>query len=238
LSGQVSDASPVDEIDVSRCLRLNDTFLEAVPMQDNSSQEILVDGSTITITNHLMNGRMTLQALPTTGLVGTGDFIAALHLVAASKDDVGGTLTVIQNILGKRRVTVFYGVSVQNVPHLRIAGNSVIPYTVQLLYSGWIQGVSASLDTTVKTIWAVGNRQGVSAKYAPYAIQSELASGVNTSVGGIGDNLTDYDDPTGDEQALAAAAGDSGYPSAAPGNPATVTWDEPEEPPEAPAESA
>jgi hypothetical protein len=206
-------------------------------MQDSSTQEVMVDGSTITITNNLMNGRMSLQIMPTTGIVGTGDFIAALQLVAASKDDVGGTLTVVEHIQGKRRVTIFYGVSVQNVPHLRIAGNAVVPYTAQLLYSGWIQGVSASMDTTVKTIWAVGNKMGVSAKYAPYAIQKEMASGVNTSIGGIGGNLTDYDDPTGDEQALAAAAGDNGYPSAIPGDPPDVTWGEPAEAPAAPAES-
>jgi hypothetical protein len=224
LSGQISEASPVDQIDISKCLRLNDTFMDAVPLQDNSSQEILVDGSTITITNHLMNGRMTLQALPTTGIVGTGDFIAALHLIAASKDDVGGTMTVIQRIMGMRRVTIFWGVSVQNVPHLRIAGNSVVPYTIQLLYSGWIQGVSASEETTAKTIWAVGNKMGVHAKYAPYAIQRELAAGVDTGVGGIGNNLTDYDSATGDVQSLAAAAGDNGYPSATPADPAMVTW--------------
>jgi hypothetical protein len=237
LSGQISDASPVDQIDVSKNLRLNDTFLEAVPMQDSSSMEVLVDGSTITMTNHLMSGRMTLQVLPTTGIVGTGDFIAALHLIVASKDSVGGTLTVIQDIHGKRRTTIFYGVSVQSVPHLRLAGNSVIPYTVQLMYSGWVQGVSASVETTVKTIWAIGNKMGVSAKYAPYAIQSELDGNVNTSVGGIGGNITDYDDPSGDYATLAVSAGDGGYPSATPGDPETVTWDEPAEAPEEPAES-
>jgi hypothetical protein len=235
LSGQVSGATPVDEIDISKCLRLNDTFLDAVPQQDNSSQEVLVDGSTITITNHLLSGRMTLQVVPTTGIVGTGDFIAALHLIVASKDDIGGTLTVIQYIKGVRRVTVFYGVSVQNVPHLRLAGNSVVPYTAQLLYSGWIQGVSAATDVMAKTIWAVGNKLGINAKYAPYAIQNELASGVDTAMGGIGDNLTNYDDPTGDVQALAAAA--DSYPSATPGSPATITWSEPAAPPATPTES-
>jgi hypothetical protein len=230
LSGQISKASPVDEVDISRCLRLNDTFLDAVPQQDSSSQEVMVDGSTITITNHLMNGRMTLQVVPTTGIVGTGDFIAALHLIAASKDDIGGTLTVVQYIKGKRRVTVFYGVSVQNVPHLRIAGNSVVPYTVQLLYSGWIQGVSDTDADTAKTIWAVGNKYGVKARYRPYALQNELGGGVNASVVGVGGDITNYDDSTGDGDEdgndLATEAGDSGYPSAIPGNPATVTWPE------------
>jgi hypothetical protein len=67
LSGHISGAVPVDEIDVSRALRLNETFLDAQPAQDSSFQEALVDGSVITITNHMMNGTLTLQALRTTG---------------------------------------------------------------------------------------------------------------------------------------------------------------------------
>jgi hypothetical protein len=172
LSGQISDASPIDEIDISRCLKLNERFFAAEPAQDSAVQEVLVDGSVITITNSLLNGRATLQVLSTTGLVGTGDLIAAAHLVIASKDDIGGTLTVIQFIDGKRRVTVFYGVSFQNVPHLLLAGNAVVPYPVVMLYSGWVQGVSAAQSFNEKTIWAVGNRYGLKAVYQPYAISA------------------------------------------------------------------
>ena len=164
----------MDEIDVSRALRLNDTFLDAQPAQDSSFQEVLVDGSTITITNHLMNGSMTLQVLRTTGLVGTGDLVAAAHLVIASKDDVGGTLTVIENIDGKRIITIFWGVSWKNVPHLRKAGNAVVPYPVTMLYAGWVQGVSMS-EVNAKAIWAVGNKYGLRDIYKPYSIQGALA---------------------------------------------------------------
>ena len=170
LAGQIHNASPVDEVDVSRALRLNDTFLDAQPAQDSSFQEVLVDGSSIVITNHLMNGTMTLQVLRTTGLVGTGDLIAAAHIVIASKDDVGGTLTVIENIDGKRIVTIFWGVSWKNVQHLKKAGNAVVPYPVTMNYAGWVQGVS-SADITAKSIWAVGNEFGLRGVYKPYDIQ-------------------------------------------------------------------
>jgi hypothetical protein len=219
----------VDEIDVSRALRLNDTFLDAVPAQDSSFQEPLVDGSTITITNHLMSGSMTLQALRTTGLVGTGDFIAALHLIVASKDAVGGTLTVIETINGIRVVTIFYGVSVKNVPHLRKAGNSVIPYPVVLLYAGWVQGVSANTEVNARTIWAVGNKTGLSAVYKPYAIQEAENSGnfyggapISSATTGVGSGNADT--ASGDLANIAAvpsplADGMSDTPT-----PGTVTW--------------
>jgi hypothetical protein len=229
LSGQISDASPVDEIDVSRALRLNDTFLDAQPVNDSSFQEVLVDGSTITITNSLMNGEMTLQVLRTTGLVGTGDFVAAAHLIIASKDDTGATFTVVESINGKRIVTIFYGVSFKRVPHLRKAGNSVVPYTVVMLYAGWVQGVTSNMEVNEKTIWAVGNRNGIKSVYKPYAVQESEdpnnyfgGSPISSSTTGVGINNGDTD--TGDIDNVAAipdplAEGMSGTPT-----PSQVTW--------------
>jgi hypothetical protein len=229
LSGQINQASPVDEIDVSRALRLNDTFLDANPTQDNAVQDVLVDGSVITITNHLMNGAMNLQVLRTTGLVGTGDFIAALHLVVASKDDTGGTLTVIESINGKRLVTIFFGISCQRVPHLKKAGNAVVPYPVTLLYTSWVQGVSADMEVNEKSIWAVGNKFGLKGVYKPYAIQEaeNLANyygGLPISSTTTGVGLDNGDTASGDLDNIAAipnplAEGMSGTPA-----PSTVTW--------------
>lgn len=231
LSGQVSGASPVDEVDVSRCLKLSEEFLNADPAQDSSFQETLVDGSVITITNHLLNGVMNLRVLPTTGLVGTGDFIAALQLVQASKDDVGGTLTVIENINGKRRVTIFYGVSVKRVPHLIKAGNAVPVYPVQLAYSGWTQGVSANTSVNEKTIWAVGNKTGLKSVYKPFAIQeaensADFYGGSPVAASTTGVGAANGDSASGDLDNVAAipdplADGMSGTPE-----PSTTTWPE------------
>jgi hypothetical protein len=221
LSGQISQASPVDEIDVSRAVRLNELFIDATPSQDSSFQEVLVDGSVITITNHLMAGQLTLPVIRTTGLVGTGDLIAAAHLIIASKDDIGGTFTHIESINGKRLVTVFYGVSFKNVPHLKKAGNSVVPYSVVMLYAGWVQGVSGAAALNEKTIWAVGNKYGLKGVYKPYAIQesenqaSFFGGNPLGIVGGV--NAGDADSQTGDiatQVPTTAPAG--GYPSVDP----------------------
>jgi hypothetical protein len=153
-------------------LQLNGTYLEARPTQKSAVHEVLVDGSVITITNHIMAGSMKLNVMPTTGLVGSGDFIAAAHLIIASKDDVGGTFTAIENVDGKRIVTIFYGTAFEDVPHLIRAGSTVVPYPITLLYSGWVQGASANMAVNEKTIWAVGNKTGLKAVYKPYAIQN------------------------------------------------------------------
>ena len=65
----------IDEIDVSASLKLSDTFFNAVPNQRSAYQQVLIDGSVVTITNHLSNGTITLPVIPTTGLVATGDFL-------------------------------------------------------------------------------------------------------------------------------------------------------------------
>lgn len=229
LSGQISNASQVDEIDVSQSVRLNDTFLDAVSMQDNSFMEPLVNGGILTITNHLLAGTLTLQALRTTGLVGTGDFIAAAHLVISSKDSEGGTFTVIENINGKRIITVFYGVSFKNVPHLKKAGNAVVPYPVVMNYAGWVQAEGGNGDLSEKVIWAVGNQYGLKAKYKPYAIQEGENSGnyfggapMSAAIGGV--DAADLDTAGGDIAGI--AANPTTTPDGIDGSvaPTVVTW--------------
>ena len=235
LAGQINDSTMIDEVDVSRAMRLNTTFLNARPANNNSIQEVLVDGSIITITNHVMAGILDLEVLRTTGLVGTGDLIACAQLIISSKDDVGGTFTVIETIDGKRIVTIFYGVSWANVPHMIKAGNAVVPYPVQMLYAGFVQGVSANTEINAKTIWAVGNKVGISAIYKPYGIQEsenpDNYFGGNPLSATWAGRATDADSPDGD---LTDAAGNTldiaAVPDPVPVNmvmsdPETRTWE-------------
>ena len=169
LAGHVFNGTNIDEIDVSRACKLNDTFLDAQPAMDSAYQEVLVDGSVITITNNLLAGTLTLQVLEQGGFVGRGCFITALQLVQSSGDSVGGTFTTVRNFDGITRVRVYYGVFVRNVPHERVAGNAVVPYPVQLYYSGWFDGVGSDEATTKDYIWAVGNSRGTKGVYRPFS---------------------------------------------------------------------
>jgi hypothetical protein len=169
LAGHIFNGANIDEVDVSRACKLNETFLDAQPSMDSAYQEVLVDGSVITITNNLLAGTLTLQVLEQGGFVGRGCFITALQLVQSSGDSVGGTFTTIRNFDGITRIRVYYGVFVRNVPHERIAGNAVVPYPVQLYYAGWFDGVGSNEAVAKDYIWAVGNSRGTKGTYRPFS---------------------------------------------------------------------
>ena len=208
LAGHVFRGTNIDEIDVSRACKLNDTFFDAQPAMDSAYQEVLVDGSVITITNNLLAGTMTLQVLEQGGFVGKGDFITALQLVQSNGDSVGGTFTTVRNFDGITRVRVYYGVFVRNVPHEKVAGNAVVPYPVQLYYAGWFDGVGSEDVTTKDYIWAVGNSRGTKGVYKPFtenqADTTDPESGSVAAIalhsdltGGNVDDLTAYMDIPG-----------------------------------------
>lgn len=190
LAGQISGASPVDVIDFSSSVKLKGTFFTATPAQDSASQEVTVDGSVITITNHLTNGVISVPAMPTTGLVGTGDFIACCQLIQVSKDSIGGNLYFTEFVGSKAITTMYYGVAVQNCPQKIAMGDAVPVYDIKLSYAGWIQGVSSKGTLNEKAIWASGNLTGITGIYDPTEINTgtEAMSSTNvkiTDVGGI-----------------------------------------------------
>ena len=164
--------SAIDEIDVSACSKLEGRFFEANQNQDSAKQTVLIDGSTVTITNKMLNGTITIPAVPTTGDVATGDFIAGCQLIQSVGDSVGGLITKTDFVNGKAKTTVYYGVAVQRCPKDVSEGNDVPVYNVQLLYSGWIEAESKSTQANLKAVWAVGSEKGLEGFYSPYDIQN------------------------------------------------------------------
>lgn len=163
----------IDEIDVSSCCKLEGRFFEANQNQDSAKQVVMIDGSTVTIANKMLNGTITIPAVPTTGEVGTGDFIAGCQLIRSIGDSVGGVLTKTDFVNGKALTKVYYGVTVQRCPDDVSEGNDVATYNVQLLYAGWIEAESGSDDLNKKAIWAVGSKEGIEGFYNPYYIQNQ-----------------------------------------------------------------
>ena len=172
LAGQIDTDGAVDEIDISACCKLEGRFFEANQNQDSAKQVVLVDGSVVTISNKLLNGTITMPVVKTTGLAGTGDFIAALQLIRSIGDNVGGLLYKTDYINGKAITKLFYGVTPVRVPDDVSEGNDVAVYNIQLYYAGWIEAVSTSTAENKKRIWAVGNQQGLEAYFSPYVTQN------------------------------------------------------------------
>lgn len=161
----------IDEIDVSSCSKLADTFLTAQPSQDAASQEVLIDGSTVTVTNRLLNGILTINAIKTSNKVAAGDFIAACQLLVSVGDTVGGTFETIEMINGEAHVRLYYGVTVKRVPHAIHMGMGVPVYPVELWYTGFLDAIG-SIDQSMKAVWAVGSSSGVQGIYTPYEVQN------------------------------------------------------------------
>ena len=172
LAGQIDTDGAVDEIDISACCKLEGRCFEANQNQDSAKQVVMVDGSVVTISNKLLNGTITMPVVKTTGLVATGDFIAALQLIRTLGDSVGGLLYKTDYVNGKAITKLFYGVTPQRVPDDVSEGNDVAVYNIQLLYAGWIEAVSTSTAENKKRIWAVGNQQGLEAYFSPYVTQN------------------------------------------------------------------
>ena len=167
----------IDEIDISRSCKLDGRFFEANQNQDSAHQVVLVDGSVVTISNKMLNGTITIPAVKTTGLIGTGDFIAACQLIQSIGDSVGGLLTKTDYLNGNAITRVYYGVTVKSCPADVSEGNDVAVYNIQLLYAGWIEAVSSSSDNNKKRIWAVGSKNGIEGFYNPYSIQNANGNG-------------------------------------------------------------
>ena len=207
------DKTAIDEIDVSACCKLEGRFFEANQNQDSAKQVVMIDGSTVTIANKMLNGTITIPAVPTTGEVGKGDFIAGCQLIRSIGDSVGGIITKTDFVNGKALTKVYYGVTVQRCPDDVSEGNDVATYNVQLLYAGWIEAESGSDDLNKKAIWAVGSKEGIEAFYNPYTIQNQdgnsgtgsdmldstdLAPVTGTAISDSADNSADNTDEVAD----------------------------------------
>lgn len=204
-AGQIETggASAIDEIDVSSCCKLEGRYFEATQNQDSARQVVLIDGSTVTICNKMLNGTITIPAIKTTGEVATGDFIAGCQLIKSIGDTVGGLITKTDFVNGKALTKVYYGVTVQRCPDDTSEGNDVAVYNVQLLYAGWIEAESGTDEINKKAIWAVGAQKGIEGFYSPYNMQNvDGVTGTQSSpleatdlapvVGaGIADNIAD-----------------------------------------------
>jgi hypothetical protein len=172
LAGQISNNTNIDEIDISACVKLDGRFFEATPNQESARQEVMIDGSTVTICNRLLNGTITMPIVRTTGVVATGDFISALQLIKTVGDCVGGLLTKTDYRNGKVITRLYYGVTVASVPDDVSEGMAVPTYDVRLLYAGWLESVSDSVADNMTAIWSAGLKSGVKAYFAPYTVQN------------------------------------------------------------------
>jgi hypothetical protein len=134
--------------------KLEDVFIHTDQLMDNSKMIPLVDGGTVTITNSVLAGRITINALrvgnpQSGGFSGqtfsdlSGDFILISNFLQALGDNVGGTLTLSWGVgISGQQATAkisFNTVTVARCPPAIIAGNDLPVYPIVLNYASFMR---------------------------------------------------------------------------------------------------
>jgi hypothetical protein len=132
--------------------KLEDVFVHTDQLLDNSKMIPLVDGGTCTITNALLAGRITINALrvanPASGGYSgqtftdlSGDLILIANFLQALGDWTGGSLTLTYSVgasgVGGTAGITFNAVTVARCPPAIIAGNDLPVYPVVLNYASF-----------------------------------------------------------------------------------------------------
>jgi hypothetical protein len=132
--------------------KLEDVFVHTDQLLDNSKMIPLVDGGTCTITNALLAGRLTINALRVAnpasgGYTGqsftdlSGDLILIANFLQALGDWTGGSLTLSFSVgasgVGSTEGITFNAVTVARCPPAIFAGNDLPVYPVVLNYTSF-----------------------------------------------------------------------------------------------------
>lgn len=166
---QIDTNENIDTIDITSALLFDEgNVLEATPTYDKSKQVVMVNGSTMTFTNNLGNGIISMNLVSTNSLLAFGDAVEAMHIIGSSGDSVGGLVITKKKVNGKTITKIFFGVTLKSIPDDILNPYNPSVYPTQLFYSGWAQACSDN-DTDGETaIWAVGNDKGLKGFYRPY----------------------------------------------------------------------
>ena len=132
--------------------KLEDVFVHTDQLLDNSKMIPLVDGGTCTITNALLAGRLTINAMRVAnpasgGYVGqsftdlSGDLILIANFLQALGDSTGGSLTLSYSVgadgVGSTAGITFNWITVARCPPAIIAGNDLPIYPVVFNYASF-----------------------------------------------------------------------------------------------------
>jgi hypothetical protein len=117
--------------------KLEGDIINAEQILDNSKVVPLIGGVAVVITNRVIAGTIRLTCVRTTGDPLQGDIISICHILQALGDNVGGILRAAWGQNGVTKQVSFTGVTVKRCPPLRIQGNDVAPYDVELSYTAF-----------------------------------------------------------------------------------------------------
>jgi len=125
---------------VLKGFKLDDTFFTSGQLIENSKLVALVNGDTVTLTNTIKAGRLTINALRVGDTVESGDMIWIASLLQGAADNVGGMITISFGFNGAQETLSFLGVTLVSCPPIILAGNDLPPYPVVWNYGTYTRG--------------------------------------------------------------------------------------------------
>lgn len=118
-------------------IKLDAEYLSAKQQVDTSKVVLLVDGSAITLTNTAKAGMVTISAVDNGGTVGDGNLVACARELQQVGDSLGGSLRVATTINGIVNAITMLGLTLKTFDLLKLAGNDIPTYPVELNYQDW-----------------------------------------------------------------------------------------------------
>lgn len=121
--------------------KLEDTFISTAQAIDNSKLIPLVDGGTVSLTNPIRAGKLTINALRIQNALNpaSGDMIliASSLLEAGVADSQGGTISFSFGFNGVQEKITFNTVTLVSCPPITLAGNDLPVYPVVWNYASF-----------------------------------------------------------------------------------------------------
>jgi len=103
----------------------------------NSKIIALIGGDTATLTNNVKAGKLTLNAVRTSGVVAQGDIVQLCDLLQATPDSSGGVMVFSWSQNAATVTKTFLAVTHESHPPLKISGNDIPTYACTFNYADY-----------------------------------------------------------------------------------------------------
>ena len=120
--------------------KLEDVAISTAGATQNAKLIPMLNGDTMTLTNAIKSGIMTIACTRTSAGITGGDLVAVADFIRSQGDSTGGTLTVSWERNGNSKSIDFKKVCVVDCPPLMYAGNDLPSYGVKLSYATYEDG--------------------------------------------------------------------------------------------------